>query len=143
MKLELGVSRTLMEPDAETIARSLAELDWKEDIFAKLSRDKLNYIQTTGTHGEGFIVEYQDGGEDRFFQAVSKVNLEAVKSFFVAYSRGDNSWQSSVGWRKVDVRSGGGRLRSLRTLITVVLLIAFLLFLAFMSLRAKLPHLAH
>jgi hypothetical protein len=143
MKLELGVGRTLDGPDAETIALSLAELDWEEDIFAKLSRDERNYIQATGNHREHFIVEYQDGSEERFFQASEKVNIEAVKSAFVAYSRGDSSWQSSFRWQRVDPQVNRGRLRAVLTVIGVIVLIAFFFFLAITGSLAKLHRLRH
>jgi hypothetical protein len=79
MKLELGTNRMLDGPDTETIARCLAELDWKEEVFAKLSRDEFNYLQTTGNHPEGFIVEYQDGSEEQFSPAQRQVPVVRQK----------------------------------------------------------------
>lgn len=143
MKLELGVGRRLDGPDAATIALSLAELDWEKEIFAKLSRDARNYIQASGTHREGFIVEYQDGAEERFFQAAEKVNIEALKTAFVAYSRRDGSWQSAARWQRVDPQVNQERWRAVLRVVGVIVAIAFVLFLAVLSALEKLHRVPH
>ena len=144
MKLELGIDRAVDQPDADTISRSLAELDWEKDIFAKLSRDKLNYIQACGSHREGFILEYQDGSEARFFQAAEKLNIEALKNAFVAYSRGDDSWQRAARWQNVDPQSAaGGRLRRWLVLVSAFAFVAVVVFLIIMRLLATIHRMSH
>jgi hypothetical protein len=144
MKLDLGADRTLDGPDADTIARSLAELDWEKDVFAKLSRDKLNYIQACGSHREGFIVEYQDGSKARFFQAANRLNIEALQSAFVAYARRDSSWQTSAQWQKVDLMAAaGGRLRMWLLITVAFACIAFVLFMFIMRLLAAIHQMSH
>jgi hypothetical protein len=144
MKLELGVNRTLNGPDADSIALALAGMDWKEDIFAKLSRDKFNYIQVCGTHSEGFILEYQDGSKERFFQAANKVNIEMVKSAFVAYSRGDGAWQSSIQWKQIDPDvAAGGRLKMWLGIIVAFAFLALFVVLCVVRLLAKIHQSGH
>jgi hypothetical protein len=138
MKLELGVGRKLDEPDANTIASELTGMNWEEDIFAKLSRDQLNYIQATGTHPEGFIVEYQDGSETNFFEASQKLRFEALKDIFLAYARADSSWQTAVQWKRVAIQKNRGRLQFILVLAGVVGLVALFLGLAIMRLLQKL-----
>jgi hypothetical protein len=137
LKLELGVDRTLDGPDADTLASELAGMNWQEDIFAKLSRDKLNYIQATGTHRDGFIVEYQDGSEVNFFEAPKKLKFDAVKGMFLAYAGGDSSWQTAVQWKRVAIQKNEGRLRTALVLAGVIGLVAFLIFLGIMSFLQK------
>ena len=99
MKLNLGTARSLNDPDAAAISQSLKELDWERDLFAKLCRDRLHYIQATGSERSGFILEYQDGALTRFFQSVGRVNIETLKNAFVAYAGGDGAWQAAVHWQ--------------------------------------------
>jgi hypothetical protein len=143
MKLELGVDRTLDGPDANTIASELTGMNWEEDIFAKLSRDKLNYIQATGTHREGFIVEYQEGSEANFFEASKKLNFEALKGMFLAYASGDSSWLTAVQWKRVAIQKKGGRLRVMLMLAGVVALFAVFLWLAIMGFLQKHHPMSH
>ena len=137
MKLELGVDRTLDGPDANTIALELTGMNWEDDIFAKLSHDKLNYIQATGTHREGFIVEYQEGSEANFFEASKKLNSEAVKGLFLAYASGDSSWLGAVEWNRVAIQKKGGRLRVVLVIAGVIVLFAVFPWLATMGFLQK------
>jgi hypothetical protein len=135
MKLRLG-ERSIDVHDVATIARSLDEMDWEKDLFAILSRDKLTFIQATGSHREGFIVEYMDGADERFYRAAGKANIEAVKMAFLAYHRADPSWQTSFQWQKADARVEGrwGWIK----LAAVIALIALFLFAAIANLIARL-----
>ncbi len=107
--MELRVNGKLISanPDAQIIARSLRDLTGEGDSFAILSKDKMSYIQTSGSPLEGFILEYQDGSLDQHFQCLSEsLDLEKVTKAFAFYLQEDQKLKTDFTWEKIDLTDG-------------------------------------
>ena len=99
MKFELENGPAVVNPDADAIASSLAAVRG----FAILSRDEMTYIQTSGSAREGFVLEYQDGDNDRHYRCPAELSLERVTLAFLSYAQGTDSWKTSLRWNKEDI----------------------------------------
>jgi hypothetical protein len=64
----------------------------------------MEYIQTSGSRAEGFVIEYQTGSLEQHFQSTRfDIPLSTVESIFQSYLEGDSSWESMAEWNRDDL----------------------------------------
>ena len=95
-------------PDDAAIDEVLSQLDAKENPFAILATDDMNYMQTSGSANTGFVLEYQAGSIDRHFWASdAQIPIEEVAEAFKSYLRQNAQWKSGFDWEKQDLAAKG------------------------------------
>lgn len=120
MKLETSNANEVVNPSAAQIADALASLPGGDESFAILATGPQSYVQVAGSSGEGFTLEYRDGGEDMHFTATeSPIDLKLATSVFQRYAAGDASWQGLASWQPWTA----GSLSSTPLLLKVLLIV--------------------
>jgi hypothetical protein len=93
------------EPDADTVARTLAGLDGKRNLVATLARGESTYLQASGSAASGLKLTYQDGSIQRRYRSVENaLPLARVTETFHQYLRGEGDWRESVRWEQDEVK---------------------------------------
>jgi hypothetical protein len=89
------------EPDADTVARTLAGLDGKRNLVATLARAEAIYLQASGNASAGLRLVYQDGSIERRYRSVDNaLPLARVTEAFQQYLRGEDDWRDGVRWEQ-------------------------------------------
>jgi hypothetical protein len=74
------------------------------DLAILESTDALTFIQCRLIEETGrYLLEYQDGSEDRHYQTESPVSYSRAVSAFIWYLRGDESWLSEFAWERIEI----------------------------------------
>ena len=66
------------EPDAATVAKTLADLDGRRNLVATLARDEATYLQASGSATVGLVLTYQALAEEVTADAILEKVLAAV-----------------------------------------------------------------
>lgn len=107
MKLNVNGNLISSNPDHHSVVKALNSLSTKKGGFAILSKDDNTYIQTSGTPGEGFELEYQDGSLDRHFRNSNRnLELSQVANTFTCYLESDDRWKLEYSWELFDLSPG-------------------------------------
>lgn len=96
MNLELENHASVKDPDAPAISKALSRVQG----FAILSKDKMTYIQASGSAKDGFLLEYQEGNTEQHYQGPGQLSLDQATRAFISYAQDDESWKTSVLWRR-------------------------------------------
>jgi hypothetical protein len=98
-----------ISPDDDAIDEVLRSLDAKDNLFAILATDDMNYMQTSGSAETGFVLEYQAGSMDQHFLASdAQISVEEVAEAFKSYLRQNDQWKSGFDWEKQDLAAKDG-----------------------------------
>jgi len=89
------------DPDDATIARVLKSLDGGRDVLATLGHSEQTYVQASGSVGDGFTLDWQQGSLDRHRRCPVVLPLDRVTEFFQRYARGDETWTRDLTWEDV------------------------------------------
>jgi len=108
MKLEIEGEVIGKNPSSEAIAKALSSLDGKNKSFAILERDRLTYIQASGSIKDGFSLEYQDGSLKEHYCCSDDLSLKNATEAFQSYAKGENNWQKALKWKPMKMRAKGG-----------------------------------
>src|ERR1700677_3103788 len=98
MKLIVEGNVVCSDPAPESITEALASLDGNKATFAVLERNKMTYMQTSGSVAEGFDLEYQDGSLQKHYYCLDSLSLEDVTGAFQSYANGGGEWQAAYKW---------------------------------------------
>jgi hypothetical protein len=104
MNLTLESGRVIHDPTEPDIVVSI-----ESEGFAILGGDN-TFIQcakdSKDTGGNDlYTLEYQEEPLDSHYRAVDEpITLDRVRSAFIKYARGDESWHSDFLWEKMEVR---------------------------------------
>jgi hypothetical protein len=88
------------EPDAATVAKTLADLDGRRNLVATLARDEATYLQATGSASAGLVLLYQEGSLHHRYRTVEKLPLVRVTEAFQQYLCGDGGWREGIRWEE-------------------------------------------
>lgn len=88
------------EPDAATVAKTLADLDGRRNLVATLARDEATYLQASGSATGGLVLMYQEGSLQHRYRSVEQLPLAHVTEAFQQYLRGDGTWRDGIRWEK-------------------------------------------
>ena len=70
-------------------------------VVARVPDEPDHYIQTWHETGEGYDVEYRDGGQDRHY-ATELTDPAEVADLLVAWINRAENWQGAYEWRRMD-----------------------------------------
>lgn len=101
MRLEIGDSRAFDEPSEDHVRREVELLALGRSEFVILARGKLDYIQAA-PEGEGFVMEWQEGGLENHWQATTE-DADKLAEFFAAYLRGDKGYKDLFDFEKLEL----------------------------------------
>jgi hypothetical protein len=88
------------EPDAATVAKTLADLDGRRNLVATLARGEATYLQATGSAAAGLVLLYQEGSLQHRYRTTEKLPLARVTEAFQRYLRGDGAWREGIRWEE-------------------------------------------
>jgi hypothetical protein len=88
------------EPDARTVAKTLAALDGRRNLVATLARGEATYLQASGSAAAGLVLMYQEGSLQHRYRSVEKLPLSHVTEAFQQYLRGDGTWGEGIRWEE-------------------------------------------
>ena len=88
------------EPDAATVAKTLADLDGRRNLVATLARDEATYLQASGSATGGLVLMYQEGSLQHRYRSVAQLPLAHVTEAFQQYLRGDGTWREGIRWEE-------------------------------------------
>jgi len=88
------------EPDAVTVAKTLADLDGRRNLVATLARDEATYLQASGSATVGLVLMYQEGSLQHRYRSVERLPLAHVTEAFQQYLRGDGTWREGIRWEE-------------------------------------------
>jgi hypothetical protein len=88
------------EPDAATVAKTLADLDGRRNLVATLARDEATYLQASGSATGGLVLMYQEGSLQHRYRSVEQLPLAHVTEAFQQYLRGDGTWREGIRWEE-------------------------------------------
>ena len=88
------------EPDAATVAKTLADLDGRRNLVATLARGEATYLQASGSAAAGLVLMYQEGSLQHRYRSVGKLPLSHATEAFQQYLRGDGTWRESIRWEE-------------------------------------------
>lgn len=92
------------EPDAATVARTLADLDGRRNLVATLARGEATYLQASGSATAGLVLTYQEGSLQNRYRSTEKLPLSRVTEVFHQYLRGDGGWREGIRWEEDEER---------------------------------------
>ena len=101
MRLEIGDTRAFDDPSEDHLRREIELLALGRSEFVILARGELDYIQSAKNDDE-FVIEWQEGGLDNHWQAVTG-EAEMVTEFFISYLRGGDDFKSLFPFEKIDL----------------------------------------
>ena len=73
------------------------------DGYAILGPDEYTYMQASGSPGETYTLEYQEGSLDRHFVSETPVDEATMIRAFVNYFQQNPEWKSSIVWETMDL----------------------------------------
>jgi len=88
------------EPDAATVAKTLADLDGRRNLVATLARDEATHPQASGSATVGLVLMYQEGSLQHRYRSVEQLPLAHVTEAFQQYLRGDGTWREGIRWEE-------------------------------------------
>jgi len=94
------------EPDAATVAKTLADLDGRRNLVATLARGEATYLQATGSAAAGLVLMYQEGSVQHRYRTMEKLPLARVTEAFQQYLRGDGAWREGIRWEEDEEKLG-------------------------------------
>lgn len=104
--LETGGNPPLVDPSPTDLRQAVEGLDGGPNSFLILRNadEPMSYMQTAGSVGEGFVLEYQAGSLDQHFAcADEELDAEQIAAALTAYLRGDTHWQSEYPWKPIEL----------------------------------------
>lgn len=101
MKLEAAESFGYKDVNEEEVIK-IFEDDYERGEYVTLSCDKQTFIQAAGQDDDPHVLEYREGGADKYYVCTEMVSKEKVKNAFLKYLRRDNSWKNDFEWKKLE-----------------------------------------
>ncbi|MCG8588673.1 MAG: hypothetical protein MJE66_05225 [Proteobacteria bacterium] len=99
MKLTLEPGGEIDSPSAAVVSHSLRSLPANAGAFAILARGEQRYIQTAGSPGEGFVLEYREGSERQHYRChLDRLTLDQVERAFLSYLDGRDDYKTELPW---------------------------------------------
>ena len=87
------------------ITNSLYTITGKKDTVV-LSKNNVQFMQSTGTPASGLALEYQDGPIGENYKCVnSALSIEQVAKAFKNYLAENKNWKSDLSWEKTTFSS--------------------------------------
>jgi hypothetical protein len=104
MRLDIRGKSDVRNPTPQDITTAIRSMTQSDDPFLILEKDGdgFTYIQAILEDNSRWVVEYQDGGLARHFQA-SNVDTEDVVEMFLAYANNDERWRDAVTWARIEL----------------------------------------
>jgi len=100
MILRLEDGTVLEEPGEEEISALLDFLRAPGNTFAVLTLDEWTFLRAERDPVRRFILRRCEGEPEERFRTVSdRLDLEAVRTAFLAFARRDRRWQQELDWR--------------------------------------------
>jgi hypothetical protein len=90
------------EPDAATVAKTLADLDGRRNLVATLARGEATYLQATGSAAAGLVLMYQEGSLQHRYRSEESLPLSHVSEAFQHYLGGDGTRREGIRWEEDD-----------------------------------------
>lgn len=114
MRLE---TQNSLFPDGFTEGDLLAVLDddHARGGFVILTADDGEFLQAAGQGWSPYTIEFFTEKNARSYQQATNVNKDQLRSAFVDFLHGGNTWRSSFDWRQVDENK-----RSVRSLVVII-----------------------
>ncbi len=100
MNLTLESGRVIHDPTESDIVVSI-----ESEGFAILGGDYtyIQYVKESGGDGR-YTLEYQEESLDSHYRATDEpITLDRVRSAFIKYVRGDESWRSDFRWERMEL----------------------------------------
>ncbi len=96
MDLETANSPSLPDATPDDVRQAIAD-DRRRGEFVVLSRGRQHYIQAAG-EGDGFTLEFRDGGARSHFRCVREVTRGELEAAFLSYLADDGRWRNDFCW---------------------------------------------
>ena len=101
MKLETAERISSYNVTEEELINAFNDDEGRGEFIILSEREQV-YIQASGEGDDPYIIEYREGDADHHFQCVEEISKEQVKSMFLKYLNGDDSWKSDCRWDKLE-----------------------------------------
>ncbi|MCW8880356.1 MAG: hypothetical protein OQK51_25130 [Kangiellaceae bacterium] len=109
MKISSYTLQIDKEANESLIDEVISKLPERDDPFAILSKDDMNYMQCLWTE-QGFILRYQEGSIDRHYCSSDFLDGINVVRAFKQYLCGENAWKDSCEFYLMNHRGFWGSL---------------------------------